>query len=462
MHSMNFSSKDFNSTTNNSTTALPKIFDLHGLFRIGSYLAIWISYLIFMDGHAPKGINWLSWHLHRIYNAVEYVKINGYFSSYGFSIWSSCQDCGLSISEWIDQIYLSISVFKLFPYLLINEFWGFESLKVFGPLIDKLAIFIAGAIAAELIIICVQKYSSLPNYLLGLVFFVIFTTAPWTYRMLLSAWSEIYFLLFFLLGLLLLAHDRIKIGLMMLFFAGFFHYQWALAVAGFYCLLFLGSRYPVPDDLAKQYLPVFGHTIFGMLSIVIVLVVTIPIEYALKWFALQHLEQVSGSSLFFRMGISGEDIHNGGLLGALQFLGGNRITLCYADYGSGIISNSLTYGIIRYNCFLSIGGMIILSMFAILGLIVLIKRSVDAKWIIFPLFFSLMLFVAILQQSLSVHLMGYSYIFSFLFASGFVSLMVFLARFIGSITLQIVLSIPCVLGIIFLSIRVSMLTGPNG
>ena len=104
----------------------------------------------------------------------------------------------------------------------------------------------------------------------------------------------------------------------------------------------------------------------------------------------------------------------------------------------------------------------LLSLFAIIGLIILIKRSVEAKWIIFPLIFALMLFVTILQQSLSVHLMGYSFIFSFLFASGMVSLMVFFARFIGSATLQIVLSIPCVLGIVFLSMRVSMLTGANG
>jgi hypothetical protein len=58
--------------------------------------------------------------------------------------------------------------------------------------------------------------------------------------------------------------------------------------------------------------------------------------------------------------------------------------------------------------------------------------------------------------------MGYSYIFSFLFAAGIVSLLVFLAQFIGSVTLKIILSIPCVLGIVSLAVRVSMLTGANG
>jgi len=443
-------------------TTTPKVFDLHGAYRLGSYLTIWITYVIFMAGHAPRGVDWLSWHLQRIYNAVQYVKVNGYLSSYGFSIWSSCLDCGFSVSDWVDKIYLSGSVFMLLPYLLINEFWGFEALKGYGPLIDKLVIFTAAGSAAELIIICVHKYSSLPRYFVGLVSFVLFVTAPWTYRMLLSAWNEIYFLAFFLLGLLHFAYSRTKTGLTMLFLAGFFHYQWALAVAGFYGLLFLGSRYLVREEQAKQYLPGYGRTLRGLLSIVLVLVVLIPFNGALKWLALQHTESRSGSSLLFRIGISGDDIHNGGLLGALQFLGGNRVTLCLADYGGGVLSNSLTDGITRYNCFLSIGGMALMSLFAIVGLIILLKRSVAAKWIVFPLIYALMLFITILQQSLSVHLMGYSYIFSFLFAAGMVSFMVFFAQFIGSAILKVLLSIPCVLGIVFLSIRVSMLTGANG
>jgi hypothetical protein len=461
VHSMNAGGAGTHSSTMTDFITIPKLFDLHGAYRLGSYLTIWISYLIFMASHAPRGIDWLSWHLQRIYNAVQYVKVNGYFSSYGFSIWSSCQDCGFSVSEWVDNIYQS-SVFRLLPYLFINELGGGETLKVYGPLIDKLVIFIAAAVAAELIIICVHKHSSLPRYFVGVVSFVLFVTAPWTYRMLLSAWNEIYFLAFFLLGLLHFAYSRTKTGLTMLFLAGFFHYQWALAVAGFYGLLFLGSRYLLRDDRAKQYLPGYGRTVGGMLSIGLVLVVSVLFDGALRWLALQHMERLSGSSLLFRMGISGEDIHNGGLLGALQFLGGNRVTLCLADYGSGVLSNSLTDGITRYNCFLSIGGMVLNSLFAIVGLIILLKRSVAAKWIVFPLIYALALFVTILQQSLSVHLMGYSYIFSFLFAAGMVSLMVFFAQFIGSATLKVVLSIPCVLGIVFLSIRVSMLTGANG
>jgi hypothetical protein len=446
----------------NTPVTAPRIFDSYGAIRLVSYLTIWFSYLTFMSSHAPRGVNWLSWHLQRIYNAVEYVEVNGYFSSYGFSIWSSCQDCGYAVSEWADKIYVSNNIFKLFPYSFLNHFWGFDGLQKYGPQVDRLLILIAAVAAAELIIICVHKYSSVPSYFVGVVSFVLFATTPWTYRMLLSSWTEVYFLPFFLLGILFFAHGRNRVGLMMLFFSGFFNYQWASAVAGLYVLLFVGSLGFRRDSQSRQYLPKYGSTVRGFLSIMFVLMVSVLVEGALKWLALRNLEGSSGSSLLFRMGISGDNIHNGGLLGALQFLGGNRVTLCLADYGSGVLSANMTDGIARYNCILSIGGMVMLSLAAIIGLVILLKKSVPAKWIVFPLVYALLLFITILQQSLSAHLMGYSYIFSFLFAAGIVSLMVFLSQFNNSSTLKVILSIPCALGIVFLSIRVSMITGVNG
>ena len=439
-----------------------KILNSYGAIRLGSYFTIWLSYLTFMSSHAPTGIDWLSWQLQRVYNTVQYVKVNGYFSSYGFSIWSTCQDCGFSVLEWVGKIYLSFSVFIQFPYIFLNHFGGFNALQIYGPQIDKVVIFIAAAAAAELIIICVHEYSSLPLYFVGIACFVLFTTAPWTYKMLLSSWPEIYFLLFFLLGLLFFAYEHNKTGLLMLFIASFFHYQWGFAVAGLYGLLYSGSHFFKNDLSVKQYIPANGRTFSGVAVTILVMTASLLFEVGLRWLASKNMESVDGSSLLFRIGIQGKDIHNGGLLGALQFLGGNRVTLCPADYGSGALIANLMDGITRYNCILSIGGMVLLSLSAIVGLVILLKKSAPAKWIVFPLAYALLLFITILQQSLSAHLMGYSYIFSFLFAAGIVSLMVFFAQFIGSSTLKIALSIPCVVGIVFLSIRVSMLTGMNG
>ena len=439
-----------------------RIVNSHGSMRLASYMTIWVAYLAFMSRHSPRGIEWLPWHLQRIYNAVQYVKVNGYFYSNGFSIWSTCKECSYSASEWIGNIYLSSSVFKLFPYIFLNHFWGFEALQKFGPIVDRMAIFIAAAAAAELSIICLDKYGTLPKYFVGSACFLLFATTPWTYRMLLSSWLEIYFLPLLLLALLFFYHGRNATGCLLLFCASWFHYQWAVALVGFYGLFFLGSYIFKCDEQAKKYLPTYGNTIDGMVVIIFSIIFSPLFEGVLRWMALQDIVSASGSSLLYRMGISGVDIHNGGLLGALQFLGGNRVTVCLADYGSGTLIVNLTDGIARYNCILSIGSMLLLSVAAIAGLIILIKKSEQAKWIVFPLVYALLIFITFLQQSLSAHLMGYSFIFSFLFALGIVSVMAWLTEFIHSLTLRIALSVPSVLGIVFLMIRVSMLTGANG
>ena len=73
----------------------------------------------------------------------------------------------------------------------------------------------------------------------------------------------------------------------------------------------------------------------------------------------------------------------------------------------------------------------------VVGVIILLKHSTPAKWIVFPLGYALLLFVTLLQQSLSVHLQGYSYIFSLLFAVGMVGLMVYFSQFIRSSVISI-------------------------
>ena len=101
-------------------------------------------------------------------------------------------------------------------------------------------------------------------------------------------------------------------------------------------------------------------------------------------------------------------------------------------------------------------------MLAVVGIFILLKKSELSKWVIVPLMFAFLVFITILQQSLSVHLMGYSYVFSFIFAAGVISLMVYFSQFISSAALSLVFFVPCLIGIILLSIRVSMLTGING
>ena len=69
---------------------------------------------------------------------------------------------------------------------------------------------------------------------------------------------------------------------------------------------------------------------------------------------------------------------------------------------------------------------------------------------------------AILQQSTSVHLMGYSYLFSIIFALGIMSIILNILENKYLNLTKIVLVFPLITGILLLCIRVSMLTGVNG
>ena len=105
-----------------------------------------------MSELAPLGVDWLTWHSQRIYNFSEFLKINGYFTNYGFSVWTSCTDCNLETKNLNEGIYLSKNLFSQLPYLLLNQFFGKDALLLFGPIVDKLTIFLSAVIFSEIVL----------------------------------------------------------------------------------------------------------------------------------------------------------------------------------------------------------------------------------------------------------------------------------------------------------------------
>ena len=82
----------------------------------------------------------------------------------------------------------------------------------------------------------------------------------------------------------------------------------------------------------------------------------------------------SGSDLFLRIGISGDDAHNGGLLGSIQFLAGNRISQCVNVPILSSLSEDLNTKILIFNCILSLSGMLLISIVSILGFIFFVNE----------------------------------------------------------------------------------------
>jgi hypothetical protein len=171
----------------------------------------------------------------------------------------------------------------------------------------------------------------------------------------------------------------------------------------------------------------------------------------------------SGSSLLTRIGISGNDIHNGSLLGALQFIGGNRITQCFVAFNMDLDLSNLPKSIFVYNCILSHASMFFVSLISIFGIFILYKNNNSFfKLLTFPIAFLLLSYTFILQQSSSVHLMGYSYLFSLLFSVSITNITFQILKKYNFSVISIILAIPSIIGILLLCIRINMLTGING
>lgn len=430
--------------------------------RYLSYALIWMLYLNFMRIFSPLGVDWLDWHGDRIFNFVEFLKLNGYFSFYGFSIWTQCIDCDLSSNSWQNQIYLSQYSLSFLPYISINHFFGKEALLLYGPILDKVIIFLAAAFCSELILSAFQKKSKLPLYAVSILSFSFFALNPWTYKMLLASWNDIYFLMFFLLGLLAFTKEQKTLGLSSFFIASIFQYQWGLIIGCFYLSIYIANSFLYSREDLNKYFPCASNNSVFNFKIILSLLIPALAIILIRLIASLQIEDTSGSSLLYRIGISGDDIHNGALFGALQFLGGNRITNCLNGLDLSLLSSSMHLKIMIFNCILSIATMLAISVSSIAGIFVALRNAPASMSVFLPLLFSLIVMICILQQSLSAHLMGYSYIFSTLFSLGLVAIFSFAFISIQSRLLRVIFTAPLAIGIIITCIRVSMLTGLNG
>jgi hypothetical protein len=431
--------------------------------RLLLYSIIWVSYLLLMSNLAPLGIDWLPWHEARIINFVEFLRVNPYWDSLGFSVWNECmseEDCPIVFSLLTDKIYLSKHSIVFLHFLFLNNFFGTESLILFGPLIDKIIIFTTAIACAELCILITQSVSKMPEFFTGIISFSLFAINPWTYKMLLSGWTEVYFLMFILLALISILKQYYKVSLLLFFIAGIYNSQWSLLIAVFLmAVLFLSylNKERNVDFFATS--PSSNSNVFS-LYVIFSLLIPVGLFVGIRFFASSSFDEVLGSSLLSRIGITGNDLHNGGILGSLQFLGGNRISQCIEGIDLSFLSGDLRTKILVFNCLLSIAGMYFVSLISLAGFFLLLKKT-DLSIILLPLFFALIAMVFILQQSLSIHLMGYSYIFSVFFAIGMTSLIIFLFQDIESNALKVTFIAPVFLGILILCIHISMLTGIN-
>ncbi len=432
--------------------------------RLIFYFLIWYVYLTFMSIYSPLGINWLDWHAQRIFNFSEFLKLNGFFSNYGFSVWSKCTDCVLYSDKFKGDIYLSFNLFANFPYVILNKYFGEDYLKLYGHYIDKTIIFTTGILIAEILNKSyISKFSSNERFYFPIIAFIFFIINPWTYKMLLAHWMHIFFVFFFILGLFMFILKKDKLGLFFFLIAGFLDYQSSTGMIIYFILILILSYLKNDLSISNKYFPITSKKQIEKAKILLSFFIPIIIFIFLKILALNNLEYSSGSSILTRIGISGNDLHNGGIIGSLQFLGGNRITQCLSNFDYNFSNQSLNEKIYIFNCSLSIISLGLISLVSIFSLFIFnIKKSNLFTVIISPFLFLLLSYTFILQQSSSTHLMGYSYFYSIIFSYGLTLLFLNILKKYNFSVISIILSLPIIIGIFLICLRVNMLTGLNG
>lgn len=434
-----------------------------------------LFYVYFMEQYAPGGFGWHDYHAYRIFNSIEYLRINGYLNDFGFSIWSSCQDCDLDSSSWEDKIYLSQpALFQFWPYITINHLFGRDAFFSLGHIIDKSVIFFTAVIVAEFFVrltfraegnallgpLRKSANAALPAWWLGLAVFTVYVSSIWSHQMQRAMWNEIWFLLFFSFSVLALFRGKFVLGCILVFVGGLMHYLSGFVLSVVFLAFGMASIVYGESSVfvsfmapaLQQYRRLWLYCLYALLP-------------SLLYFGLRALYVTStgqdgaGSPLLWRIGISGDDLHNGGIVGALQFLGGVRVTQCLTMLGpQGLQEASLLSKIAAFNCSLSIFGMVLLSSLSILGVIWLLRAKPEIRPLLLPVSIILLVTVAVLQQAFSAHLLGHSYPFAFLFACGLVGLCLKGAEGIQSLSLSLIIFTPLVVACVLLSIRVSMLS----
>ncbi len=431
--------------------------------RVTIYFSIAAIFFYYMQTYSPYGINWTSYHYERLVNSVKNIFENTQLTLFGFTSWSEVNDVKSSLINNLEKIYIVPIITYILPAFFYKLFGNFDFLN-YGSIFDYIFISYTGVLVSEIGILTISVKNKVDSIIYGSIIFSLFITSPWTYRMMLAPWHEVGFLGFYLTSIYLFIKNKKNLGLIFLFISLLINFEWGFLIFLFLILIMLinlvyknVSKY----DLKYSYLPNGLQNRNGFITYSCVYILSQILFFIQILGAKLGGVKTSNTGALYRIGIDSLDnIHHGGLLGAFQFLGGNRYSLCFDNISN--LSGVDDY-IRIFNCFLSITTFVVISIMSIIGLFFLFKKNPSTKWILQPLFWAFLFFNFVFQQSFAVHLQGHSYIFGFLFAIGFPFLLKNIFDFtkLSNISSNLIL-LPIVAGVLINSIRVCYLTGING
>ncbi|WP_269623227.1 hypothetical protein [Prochlorococcus marinus] len=413
-----------------------------------------------MDANSSLGIEWRPFHEDRVINAVQNIFNNNYLLKFGLTSWEKIDINSLGETQL--YLYLVPAITYLHYIPLIKILPNMEIVQ-YGPFLDYLFISSVGILVAELAIFILGKEKSNSNIIISSEAFILFITAPWTYRMMLAPWSDVPYLGFMLTALLLFRYKKNKLGLISILIAGLCNFIWSFFIFSFNIIIYIFVKLNISskqrlNEVMPPYLSKNNEGIYYKLVLLLPTLIYFTQLNLAKYstFGIIH----NGSSSLFRIGIdSYQNIHHGGFLSSLQFLGGNRLSVCLSNQDLSILMRNIA----SFNCIMSISGLTIISLFSIVGIFILIKSDINSRWLLLPISWSFILYIMLFQQGSAVHLQGYSFVFSFLFTIGILKCLDIISKKLAKKdSLGFIFLLPIFIGIILTSIRVSFLTGING
>jgi len=428
------------------------------VLRLPLYILIWFSYLIFMIRSSPLGISWLAFQQQRVNFSVQHILSYSPFVRYGITSWTDPADLS-------SKAIYSVQAHEYLHYVLLRYIFGESIFQEIAPFVDRFVILFLTIVVSEFVIHIFKSKSFLPPNLIAIWTSIIFITLPFSYRMLLGMWQDVYCLLFLLLGFLLISNNRIKVGTFILLYATLWQYHWSLLLGIFYLFLRLCFYFPYTRNHTLYLFPPRFRSNSSSLYFSGLFFISPAISFIQKLFLQFNGYKLINSDFLYRVGIdSSSNIHHGGLLAALQFLGGNRVSLCLPSSLSFHLPGftNLEANIYLFNCLFSILSLLCISLLSIYGYNLLLRSSKEFLWLLIPLPFCFITFVLIFQQAMAAHLHGHSIFFAVFFTIGLIYLLISLPFVTKSNPLSPMLISIFISAVAFTSIRVSFLTGLNG
>ena len=176
------------------------------------YFLISFAYFYFMSKNAPLGIDWRPFHQERVLNATNNILNFTTLIKHGYTTYLSPEQLESGLNSDKNFTFYAVHAQSYLHFVLAKLIGGEKLVINLGQYLDKFAIFSSAVISGELARKFFPKIPSINGEIISFSVFSLFISSPWSYRMTIAAWLEVYVLIFFLISFLFFLNKRKFLG----------------------------------------------------------------------------------------------------------------------------------------------------------------------------------------------------------------------------------------------------------